>query len=108
MTSTLTTYQYVKLKLSFPSLNTSTMVRVSSRLKTPNVIELMEMNDSHLYEIQQNEIKQIINQIRDCIKCNKDTSELISLKCTTQRNHIKFTSYCLLPNRFYWLKLNSF
>lgn len=106
MTSTLTTYEYFRLKFSFPLLNTKNLVKISSRIKTPGVIELMDTNDYHIYERQQNELKQIVNQIVNCEKCNNDTSELLSLKYyTTKQNHIHLCSYYLLPNSLVWMKL---
>ena len=106
MTSTLTTYQYAKLKLSFPWLNTSTLVVIPSRIRTPNVIELMEITDRDIYEKQQKEINQILNQIVDRLKMNNDTSDLYELKRQTKNNHIKLTSYYLTPYEFFWIKSN--
>ena len=104
MTSTLNIDEYIGLKLSFPLLNTKNLVKIPSRVKTHGVIELMEINDYDIYERQQNEIKQIVNQIVDCLKCNNDTSELFSLKYNTEKKHIKLCSYYLLPNSFFWIK----
>ena len=108
MTSTLTINEYIGLKLSFPLLNTNNLVKIPSRVKTPGVIELMEKNDYHIYERQQNEIKQFINKLVECVKYNSDTSYLLTLKSNAEKNHIKFCSYYLVPNNFFWIKSHPF
>ncbi len=108
MVSTLTMYQYVGLKLSFPLIDTTNLVKICSRIKTPGVIELMDINDYHIYERQQNEIKNILNQIVHCLKCNIDASDLLALKYATEKKHVKISSYYLLPYAFVWVKSQPF
>jgi hypothetical protein len=52
--TTNTTYmQILFFKLSFPFININSLVQIPSRIKTPNVIELMNINDYEMYKIQQ-------------------------------------------------------
>ncbi len=104
MVFTFTIYEYIGLKLSFPSLNTSNLVKISSRVKTPGVVEVMERNDRDIYERQQNEINQLNHQIIECLKSNTDASDLVELKRRTVNNHIELSSYFLVPYRFFWIK----
>lgn len=103
MTLNLTNWEYYKLKLLYPFINTSTLVNISSRIKTPNVCELMDLDDYQIYKTQQSENRQIIDEF---IKSG-DIELLTKLK-NNKKTHLKFSSYYLLPGSIFWNKLEPF
>lgn len=108
MVSGLTICQSILLFLSFPFLNTSTLVRIKSRYMCPGVIELMESNDFIIYKMQQDEIMLYTSQMLECLKSeNVDTIKLRSLANEQNKaweKHLKFDSYCLFPGQLFWFK----
>ena len=105
MINNLTNYEYITLKLSFPTINTSNLVKIPSRIKTPNVIELMELHNSQIFTIQQEELRLLTNKIIVNIKSNKNSDELFLEKKNILQKHLKLCSYFLLPGHFIWSKL---
>jgi hypothetical protein len=99
--------EYLRLLLSYPFINTSTLVRINSRIKYPNVCELMEFNDYQIYKKQQDELNFYNEQIFDCLKindyekCRKILDEIKNL----YKNHLFITSYYLYPYSLWWRKM---
>lgn len=75
----ITNYEYFRLLLSYPFINTSKLVRINSRIKYPNVCELMENNDYIIYKKQQDDINYYNTQIIDCLK-NNENNKLMKKK----------------------------
>tara|TARA_B110000971_G_C19837229_1_gene420840 strand:+ start:402 stop:713 length:312 start_codon:yes stop_codon:yes gene_type:complete len=100
MTLNLTNWEYYTLILSYPFINTSTLVNISSRIKTPNVCELMDLNDYQIYKTQQSENSQIIDEF---IKSND--IELLTKLNNNRKTHLQFSSYYLLSGAIFWNKL---
>lgn len=90
MSKILSHWEYCTLKLSYPLLDTSTLVKISSRIKTPNVCELMDKNDYEKYEKQQRE--------NDLARKNREFDKLLQNIITQP----KFNSYFLLPGANRW------
>ena len=100
MTLNLTNFEYFTLRLSYPFINTSTLVNISPRIKTPTVCELMDLNDYQIYKNQQSENNQIMDEF---IK-SRDI-ELLTKLNNNMKTHLQFCSYYLLPGTIFWNKL---
>ena len=108
MTTNLTYIQIITFKLSFPFVNMSSLIQIPSRIKTPNTIEFMDIDDYKIYEKQQYEIyeKQQYEIYKNTIyKVNKilisdDIMNILG-------KHRKFNSYYLLQSSICWYKNNN-
>jgi hypothetical protein len=103
----ITNSEYYRLVLSYPFINTSTLVRINSRIKYPNVCELMEFNDYQIYKKQQDEINYYNKQIIACLKINdnEECRKFLDEKKNLYKTHIFFPSYYLMPYSLLWNKL---
>lgn len=99
MTLNLTNWEYYTLKLSYPFINTSTLVKINSRIKTPNVCELMDLNDYQIYKAQQFEKNKIFDEY-----FKSHDIELLTKLTNIKKTHLKISSYYLLPGTIYWKK----
>jgi hypothetical protein len=113
MTLNLTNWEYYTLKLSYPDIDTSTLVKISSRIKTPNVCEVMDLNDYQIYQTQQFENKKIIDEILKSRGRDSDSdidvvstlNELVRTLNNNRKTQLKFSSYYLLPGHDFWKTL---
>jgi hypothetical protein len=107
----ITNYEYYRLIISFPFINTSTLVRIDtqdSHFRIPCIC-LMELNDYQIYKKQKAEKLFYNTQICEIIKnINYDKEEYKKIsdekknKCKT---HLNFNLYYLLPGSLLWNKL---
>lgn len=100
MTLNLTNWEYYTLILSYPFINTSLLVNINSRFKTPGVCELMNLNDYQIYKTQQSENRQIMDEF-----IKSGDIELLKNFNEKKKTHLKFSSYYLLPGAIFWNKL---
>jgi hypothetical protein len=110
MTSNLTNNEYHLLKLSFPFVNTSKLIKINSTIKTPTIHLLIDSDDYPNFKKQQDEKIFYQNQINELYKSNdKDKfikiEKLLRKKTNICKNHLGFNAYCLLKCNYLWTKL---
>jgi len=99
MTLNLTNWEYFTFKLSYPSIDISKLVKINSRIKTPNVCELMDFDDYQIYKTQISENREIM---RDLAK-SRDFEKYLNV-INDKKTNLKFSSYYLLPGNIFWNK----
>jgi hypothetical protein len=114
----LTTSEYILFKLSYPFVDTTTLIKIKPTVKRPGVIQLMDINDYQTYVTQQNELNAYVDKMTDIkhvkIPANRDNAtlccEYIGLfngYIETRAKHTSINTYYLSPGQLFWNKMDA-
>lgn len=103
MTTNLSYIQIITFKLQFPFVDMTSLIQIASRIKTSNVIELMDICNYKIYEKQQNEIHE--NLIHKLKKIKNNEILTSDDKINICQKHQEIISYFLIPHNVIWSKL---
>ena len=115
----LTTYEYLLFKMSYPYINTSTLIKIASTIKTPGVIQLMDINDYQIYIKQQNELEVYTLKMKENVRNtimeyrkhkeinDEDINNVFNDFMATKKKHLFFRTYYLLPGHLFWKTIDT-